>query len=79
MKQTTISDTIYNVIFSKHEMIGGSNGTNKIKPLTINIEEKLYTLNDFIEDLDFNKETLSQIIFSVQLSVAYLLYIYHKN
>ena len=43
-------------------MIGGSNGTNKIKPLTINIEEKLYTLNDFIEDLDFNKETLSQII-----------------
>ena len=43
-------------------MIGGSNGTNKIKALTINIEEKLYTLNDFIEDLDFNKETLSQII-----------------
>ena len=46
-------------------MIGGSNGTNKIKPLTINIEEKLYTLNDFIEDLDFNKETLSHLIFSV--------------
>ena len=56
-------------------MIGGSNGTNKIKPLTINIEEKLYTLNDFIEDLDFNKETLSHLIFSVQLSVAYPLYI----
>lgn len=63
METTPISDTIYNVIFSKYEIIGSANGTSEFKPLTINIEEsKIYTLSNFIEDTDENKEIVTQII-----------------
>lgn len=53
LETTPISDTIYNVIFSKYKIIGGANGTSEFKPLMINIEEcKIYTLSDFIENTD---------------------------
>ncbi len=63
LKTKPISDTIYNLIFSKHEMTGGANGVSDIKVFTINIEEdRLYLLTDFIEETDENKEELTQII-----------------
>lgn len=63
LETTPISDSAYNLIFSKHEKIGDANGINEKKLFTINIEEgKIYKLADFIEETDENKADLTQII-----------------